>query len=110
MECICINIDGVENVINVVIDNLVSKVIVLLIDKVVNFVNLYGVIKFVFDKLFVVVNNMVGVGRFWFFVVRYGNVVGFRGLVVLFFNKFIEKGIDYILVMYKDMMWFWIIF
>lgn len=104
------NIDGVENVINVVIDNNVEKVIVLFIDKVVNLVNLYGVIKLVLDKLFVVVNNIVGVGVFWFFVVCYGNVVGFCGFVVFFFNKLIVENSDYIFVMYKDMICFWIIF
>lgn len=85
MECIKININGVENVIDVVFDNNVEKVIVLLIDKVVNFINLYGVIKFVLDKLFVVVNNIVGGNCIIFLVVRYGNVVCLCGLVVLIF-------------------------
>lgn len=84
-ECIKININGVQNVIDVVMVNNVVWVIVLLIDKVVNLVNFYGVIKLVFDKLFVVVNNILGVIGLCFFVVCYGNVVGFCGFVVFFF-------------------------
>lgn len=58
----------------------------MLIDKVVNLINLYGGIKLVLDKFFIFVNVYFGEKGIIFFVVRYGNVVGSRGFVILFFK------------------------
>ena len=80
MECIKTNIHGAENVIDAAIKNNVKKVIALSTDKAANPINLYGATKLVSDKLFVAANNIVGDRHTRFSVVRYGNVVGSRGL------------------------------
>lgn len=91
-ECVKININGVMNVIDVCIDKGIECVVVLFIDKVSSLVNLYGVIKLVFDKLFVVGNFYFGVIKICFVVVCYGNVMGFCGFVILFFLFIKDKG------------------
>lgn len=92
MECIKTNVHGAENVIKAAIANNVEKVMALSTDKAANPINLYGATKLASDKLFVAANNMVGLGRTRFSVVRYGNVVGSRGSVVPFFSKLIAEG------------------
>ncbi len=92
MECIKTNIDGAENVIKASLANGVEKVVALLTDKAANPINLYGATKLASDKLFVAVNNMVGMRKSFFSVVRYGNVIGSRGSVVPFIKKLIADG------------------
>ena len=92
MECIKTNINGAENVIKASLANNVDKVIALSTDKAANPVNLYGATKLASDKLFVAANNMVGVRKTRFSVVRYGNVTGSRGSVIPFFKKLIDEG------------------
>jgi len=92
MECIKTNINGAENVIKASLANNVEKVIALSTDKAANPVNLYGATKLASDKLFVAANNMVGVRKTRFSVVRYGNVTGSRGSVIPFFKKLIDEG------------------
>ena len=88
VECIKTNIDGAQNVIHAAIENGVHRVIALSTDKAANPINLYGATKLASDKLFVAANNMVGSQNTRFAVVRYGNVVGSRGSVVPFFQRF----------------------
>ena len=92
MECIKTNINGAENVIKASLANNIEKVIALSTDKAANPVNLYGATKLASDKLFVAANNMVGVRKTRFSVVRYGNVTGSRGSVIPFFKKLIDEG------------------
>ena len=92
MECIKTNINGAQNVIDAAIKNGVKKVIALSTDKAANPINLYGATKLASDKLFVAANNMVGMKRTRFSVVRYGNVIGSRGSVVPYFKKLISEG------------------
>ncbi len=108
MECIKTNINGAENVINAAIENNVEKVIALSTDKAANPINLYGATKLASDKLFIAANNIAGVERPRFSVVRYGNVVGYRGTVVPYFEKLRESGAEYLPITHPDMTRFWI--
>lgn len=108
MECIKTNIMGAQNVIDSAITNKVKAVLALSTDKAANPINLYGATKLVSDKLFVAANNIVGIGKTRFSVVRYGNVVGSRGSVVPFFKSLIEKKAKSIPITHPDMTRFWI--
>ena len=108
MECIKTNIHGAENVIQAALANNVEKVIALSTDKAANPINLYGATKLASDKLFVAANNIAGLHKTKFAVVRYGNVVGSRGSVVPFFKKCIEEGQDHLPITDVRMTRFWI--
>lgn len=92
-ECIQTNVFGAENVINAAIDAGVEKVVALSTDKASSPVNLYGASKLCADKLFVAGNHYAAHGKTRFSVVRYGNVVGSRGSVVLLFQKLADQKI-----------------
>lgn len=92
-EAVKTNILGAQNIIDVAIDQGISKVIALSTDKAANPINLYGATKLCSDKLFVAGNAYVGSDRTRFAVVRYGNVAGSRGSVIPFFLKCKEEGI-----------------
>ena len=92
MEAIKTNILGAENIINVAIENNVSKVIALSTDKAANPANLYGATKLCSDKLMVAGNILAGKRSVRFSVVRYGNVLGSRGSVIPFFKEQIKNG------------------
>lgn len=108
MECIKTNVIGASNVIDAAIYNNVDKVIALSTDKAANPINLYGATKLCSDKLFVAGNNMVGLNRTRFSVVRYGNVIGSRGSVVPFFRKLINDGAKELPITHQDMTRFWL--
>lgn len=108
MECIKTNIDGAQNVIDAALANHVEKVIALSTDKAANPVNLYGATKLASDKLMVAANNITGLSRTCFSVVRYGNVVGSRGSVFPFFKKLVERGDTSLPVTDQRMTRFWI--
>ena len=93
IELVKTNISGAENIINAAIDTSVKKVIALSTDKAVNPINLYGASKLVAEKLFIQGNNYSDL-KFGtkFACVRYGNVVGSRGSVVLLFGHQKENG------------------
>jgi UDP-N-acetylglucosamine 4,6-dehydratase len=105
-EAVKTNILGAENIINVAIDQGVSKVIALSTDKAANPVNLYGATKLCSDKLFIAGNSYVGRDDTNFSVVRYGNVVGSRGSVIPFFLKRKETGM--LPITHPGMTRFWI--
>ena len=92
MEAIKTNILGAENIVNVAIENNVSKVIALSTDKAANPANLYGATKLCSDKLMVAGNILAGKQNVRFSVVRYGNVLGSRGSVIPFFKEQIKNG------------------
>jgi UDP-N-acetylglucosamine 4,6-dehydratase len=91
-EAVKTNILGAQNIINVAIDQKVSKVIALSTDKAANPINLYGATKLCSDKLFIAGNQYVGHEHTIFSVVRYGNVVGSRGSVIPFFQASKDNG------------------
>lgn len=92
MEVIKTNILGAENIVNVAIENSVSKVIALSTDKAANPANLYGATKLCSDKLMVAGNLIAGKRPTRFAVVRYGNVLGSRGSVIPFFIEQAKLG------------------
>jgi UDP-N-acetylglucosamine 4,6-dehydratase len=84
-EAIKTNIIGAENIISACIENKVDKIIALSTDKACSPINLYGATKLVSDKLFISANNIKGLTRCKFSVLRYGNVMASRGSVVPIF-------------------------
>ncbi len=79
-ECIHTNVIGAENVVWACLTNRVKQVVALSTDKACNPINLYGATKLASDKTFVAANNLSGDIGARFSVVRYGNVVGSRGI------------------------------
>jgi UDP-N-acetylglucosamine 4,6-dehydratase len=92
-EAVKTNILGAQNVINVAIDQGVTRVIALSTDKAANPINLYGATKLCSDKLFIAGNSYTKRDGTIFSVVRYGNVVGSRGSVIPFFLKMRKTGV-----------------
>ncbi len=105
-EAVKTNIMGAQNVINVAIDQGVSKVMALSTDKAANPINLYGATKLCSDKLFIAGNSYGSHKQTIFSVVRYGNVVGSRGSVIPYFMKFKDNG--YLPITDPNMTRFWI--
>ena len=85
-DCIKTNINGAMNLIDASIDQGVKKVVALSTDKASSPINLYGATKLASDKLFVASNASYASGHETrFSVVRYGNVMGSRGISNTFF-------------------------
>jgi UDP-N-acetylglucosamine 4,6-dehydratase/5-epimerase len=91
-ECVKTNISGAMNLIDVCIDRGIKGVVALSTDKASSPINLYGATKLVSDKLFVAGNSYSGGHETRFSVVRYGNVMGWRGSVIPFFMSIKDKG------------------
>jgi UDP-N-acetylglucosamine 4,6-dehydratase len=92
MEAVKTNILGTSNVIDAAIDARVHKVMALSTDKAVTPVNLYGATKLTAEKLVVASNAYAGDAKTRLSCVRYGNVLGSRGSVVLIFIHQRESG------------------
>lgn len=106
IEAIRTNIDGAANVIDVAINNNVSKVMAISTDKAVYPVNLYGATKLVAEKLFTQGNVYQKKGITKFSCVRYGNVINSSGSVIPIFLKQKQKGV--ITITDKKMTRFWL--
>ena len=91
-ETIKTNVHGAENIIQASLLNKVEKVLALSTDKAASPINLYGASKLLSDKLFVSANVFRGSNKTIFSVVRYGNVFGSRGSVVLNFLENQKKN------------------
>ena len=91
-ECVKTNVLGAMNIIEASINNNVKKVIALSTDKASSPFNLYGGSKLVSDKLFINGNFYSSLNKTIFSVVRYGNVLGSRGSVLLHIKKLMENG------------------
>jgi len=87
-EFIKTNIVGTQNLIEASLNSPVQKVIALSTDKACSPFNLYGATKLCLEKLVLSSNNIKGRKKISFGVVRYGNVLGSRGSVLL---NFIEQ-------------------
>ena len=87
-EFIKTNIVGTQNLIEASLNSSVKKVIALSTDKACSPLNLYGATKLCLEKLILSSNNVKGRQKISFGVVRYGNVLGSRGSVLL---NFIEQ-------------------
>lgn len=92
-ECVKTNINGAMNLIDTCIDKKVKRVVVLSTDKASSPINLYGATKLASDRLFVAGNSYAGEHGTKFSVVRYGNVMGSRGLVIPFFLSIKQAGV-----------------
>ncbi len=107
-ECIATNIIGAQNIIDSSLINNVSKVVALSTDKAANPINLYGATKLCSDKLFVAANNLSGLEKTRFSVVRYGNVVGSRGSIIPYFKDLINNGEKTLPLTHEEMTRFFI--
>lgn len=107
-ECIRTNILGAENVIHAAISCGVAKVLALSTDKAANPINLYGATKLAADKCFIAGNHLAADKLTRFSVVRYGNVIGSRGSVVVHFQKLLARGERTLPVTDARMTRFWI--
>lgn len=91
-ETIKTNILGSQNVIDVAIKCGIRNVIALSSDKACSPASLYGASQLVSDKLFVAANNITGGKDIRFSVMRYGNVLGSKGSVFLYFLERSKLG------------------
>ena len=92
IEFVKTNVLGAENLIQACMNSNVERVVALSTDKAAAPINLYGATKLCSDKLFVAANNIVGLRKLRYCVVRYGNVMGSRGSVIPFFIKKAKTG------------------
>ena len=106
-ECIRTNVHGAENVVRAALRAGITRVLALSTDKAANPVNLYGASKLAADKIFVAANNLSG-GTTRFSIVRYGNVIGSRGSVVVIYRQLIDQGAKSLPVTDERMTRFWI--
>jgi len=92
-EFIKTNVIGAQNLIEACLDAQVTQLIALSTDKAAAPVNLYGATKLCADKLFTAANNIKGLRKIRFSIVRYGNVMASRGSVVPFFLERRSSGV-----------------
>lgn len=91
-ETIKTNILGAKNVIDCALKCGIRNVIALSSDKACAPASLYGASQLVSDKLFVAANNITGGKDIHFSVIRYGNVMGAKGSVFLYFMERAKIG------------------
>ena len=91
-ETIKTNIIGAQNVIDCTLKCGIRNVIALSSDKACSPASLYGASQLVSDKLFVAANNITGGRDIHFSVIRYGNVMGSKGSVFLYFMERSKLG------------------
>ncbi len=108
IEAVRTNIVGAQNIIEAALDRGVRRVLSISTDKAVNPVNLYGATKLAMEKLMIAANNYVRYRDVKFSIVRYGNVVGSRGSVILVYASLLAKGIRELPVTDPSMTRFWI--
>ena len=87
MEFVKTNVHGAENVVLASLQENVKKIIALSTDKAANPINLYGSTKLASDKIFIAANKITGSNKNKFSIVRYGNVIGSRGLSSTFVSQ-----------------------
>jgi len=91
-EAVKTNVLGTQNLIDVAIDANVEKFITISTDKAVNPVNVLGATKLLAERLTISANFYKGERKMAFSCVRFGNVLGTRGSVILLFRKQIWNG------------------
>lgn len=91
-EAIKTNVLGTQNVIDVSIEEEVSKVIFTSSDKAVNPTNVMGTTKLMCERLMTAANYYRGARKLVFSSVRFGNVIGSRGSVTPLFRDQIRAG------------------
>ena len=91
-EAVKTNISGIQNLIDVALDEEVEEVIFTSSDKAVNPTNVMGATKLLAERLITSANYYKGARKTIFSSVRFGNVLGSRGSIIPLFEKQIEKG------------------
>ena len=91
-EAVKTNIIGMQNLIDVAMDEEVEKVIFTSSDKAVNPTNVMGATKLLAERLITSANYYKGARKTIFSSVRFGNVLGSRGSVIPLFRKQIAEG------------------
>ena len=91
-EAVKTNVLGVQNVIDVCIDEDVEKVIFTSSDKAVNPTNVMGTSKLLGEKIITAANYYKGSHEQKFTSVRFGNVLGSRGSLLPLLKNQISKG------------------
>jgi FlaA1/EpsC-like NDP-sugar epimerase len=91
-EAVKTNVIGIQNLIDVAMDEEVEKLIFTSSDKAVNPTNVMGATKLLAERLMTSANYYKGVRRTIFSSVRFGNVLGSRGSVIPLFKKQIKDG------------------
>lgn len=91
-EAVKTNVLGMQNIIDVAIDNNVNKIIFTSSDKAVNPSNTMGATKLLAEKLMTAANYYKGDRKCIFSSVRFGNVMGSRGSVIPVFTQQIQNG------------------
>lgn len=91
-EAVKTNTIGIQNLIDVAMDEEVEKVIFTSSDKAVNPTNVMGATKLLAERLITSANYYKGARKTIFSSVRFGNVLGSRGSVIPLFKKQIANG------------------
>jgi len=108
IEAVRTNIVGAQNIVEAALERGVRRVVAISTDKAVNPINLYGGTKLVMEKLMLAANTYVRYRDVRFSAVRYGNVVGSRGSVILLYANLIAQGKRVLPVTDPTMTRFWI--
>ncbi len=90
-EAVKTNVMGIQNLIDVCLDQKVKKVIFTSSDKAVNPCNTMGATKLLCERLMISA-NYYGAEKSIFASVRFGNVMDTRGSVIPLFKKQIQSG------------------
>lgn len=107
-EAVRTNIVGAQNIVEAALERGVRRVVAISTDKAVNPVNLYGATKLAMEKLMLAANTYARYRDVRFSAVRYGNVVGSRGSVILLYANLIAQGERVLPVTDSSMTRFWI--
>ncbi|MBE9593684.1 MAG: polysaccharide biosynthesis protein, partial [Proteobacteria bacterium] len=91
-EAVKTNAVGIQNLIDVTMDEEVEKVIFTSSDKAVNPTNVMGATKLLAERLITSANYYKGGRKTVFSSVRFGNVLGSRGSVIPLFKNQIARG------------------
>ena len=91
-EAVKTNVIGTQNIIDASIEENVEKFITISTDKAVNPINVLGATKLLAERLTVSANYYRGKKHSVFSCVRFGNVLGSRGSVVITFKDQIKAG------------------
>jgi FlaA1/EpsC-like NDP-sugar epimerase len=86
------NLLGTDNLLNAALKHGVKRFVLVSTDKAVEPVSVYGVSKYLCERLVLDAARPDNGGAANFMVVRFGNVLGSRGSIVPLFQKQIEKG------------------
>ena len=91
-EAVKTNVIGVQNLIDVALDEEVEKFITISTDKAVNPTNVMGATKLLAERITIAANLYKGRRAIAFSVVRFGNVLNSRGSLLPLIKEQIKKG------------------